>query len=96
MPQVIGNDARVLFQSTVQHQKTLKQTDKQALFFVQDAFKALAEGRDFSIGERSIRVRDLGDGEIESLCKLGRKFFDSHKDLSVSADLLKNIENESF
>jgi hypothetical protein len=92
MPQVTGNDARVLFQSTVQHQKTLKQTDEQALFFVQEAFKAMAEGQDFSIGERSIRVKDLGEGEMESLCKLSKRLFDKQKDLSVSADLLKNLE----
>jgi hypothetical protein len=95
MPQVIGYEARTLFSSAVKAQRRLveDQSPEFTLLFIQEAFKALADGKcDLQIKDQSLRVSDLSASEVSSLCSLSKKFFKKQKDLSVSGELLSHIE----
>jgi hypothetical protein len=93
MSLVTGNEARVLFHSTLRDQIKWKESPEFTLDFIQDAFKKLAEAKgEFSIGEKAIRVRDLGTLEVNHLCGLCKKFFKKQENLTVNWELLSNIE----
>jgi hypothetical protein len=93
MNPVTGLEAGRLFRSAVKDQRRIKQSPEFTYTFIQEAFKALAKGEgSFQIGEKQISVDQLGIHDLKALCKLSKKFFESQKNLTVSGELLSNIE----
>lgn len=90
---ITGAEARALFHTTLNNQRRLKQTPEWTLGVIQEIFQKLAEAKgELAIGERSIRVEDLGTSEVNHLCRVCRKFFRNQENLSIDGKLLSNIE----
>lgn len=95
MNNVSSNEARHLFRSEMKCEKRQvgKTAPTETLSVIQNAFKALAsEDGQFEMNGKKVDVKDLGFHELDSLCKLSRKFFKKQKNLAVSAELLRDIE----
>lgn len=45
------------------------------------------------IGDKKIKVSDLGDKELRALCRLSKRFFDTKKDMHLEGELLSNIQS---
>lgn len=93
MNPIIGFEAGKVFRDAVKAQRRVKQSPEFTYTFIQEAFKALANGKgNLELGNKQINVKDLGFHDLKALCKLSKNFFESEKDLTVSDELLRNIE----